>query len=765
MPEPLKFRISSELKNIIGKELITDDFIAIFELVKNCYDAASRKVDIIFKHIQDNEYSDISKLFIIDRGNGMSKIDIDEKWLLVGHSWKSEQDKELEVRDFRDKMGKRRIFAGAKGIGRFSCDRLGNKLTLYTKKEDENIIHKLDIDWDKFEEDPNKEFQMIDVIYGTIKKLEIEVEVKDFKKGTILEISSLRSKWDREKLLKLKRHLQRLINPAELGGQEFQIYLNVEEELNEDKNKKEDYDKVNGIIRNIVFEKLGINTTKINCRIDEYGRSIHTELIDKGTFIYKLEEKNEYPFLKNINIMLFYLNPVAKGTFTKIMGIEPVRYGSVFFYKNGIKINPYGNEGDDWLGLDRRKAQGTRRFLGNRDVMGRLEVYGSQRDFREVSSRDGGVIKTSALDQLTDPHKGFFYSKALVRLEKYVIEGIAWDSEKRPKDPDEIKADSFKIITQLAGSTKDKNIQIEFNENLLDIYSRKQIEKTPDIIKNIESIKNQIESKETRAYLDLQVKTVRDVFRNLRKTQRELERELKIREEQALFLESTTDEDRKDILALQHQIGIGGENINKYLLNLKKKIEKGITISNAELLDVIGNIILQVQVMSSFARAPFVTKARFDLIKNKIKGNLALFIKQYVERVYLPFNKFELDQKQLNIKIDCDPNAVFKTTFSPSDFIVIIDNLLSNSQKAKASHINITINVLNEKTLEIKVKDDGIGIKDEYLDKIFNFGFSTITGGSGIGLYHVNNIIKKYGSIIVNNNLDKGVEFILEVKR
>ena len=443
------------------------------------------------------------------------------------------------------------------------------------------------------------------------------------------------------------------------------------------------------------------------------------------------------------------------------MGIEPVRYGSVFLYKNDIKINPCGDEGDDWLGLDRRKTQGQRRFLGNRDVMGRIEVEGFQPNFKEVSSRDGGVIKTPALKQLIEE---FFYSKALTRLEKYVIEGIAWDSEKKPKDPDEIKADSFQIISQLAGSTKDENLQIEFNENLLDIYSKKQIEKTPEIIKNIESLRNQIQSKEARAYMDLQIKTVRDVFRNLDKTQKELETELKIREEQALFLESTTDEDRKDILALQHQIGIGGDNIAKFLIDLKTKIEKGEAISNLELLDIIGNIILQVQVITSFARAPFVTKARFDLESKKIKENLPLFIEQYVERVYLPFNKFKLNQKQLNIKVDCDPNAIFVMTFSPSDFIIIIDNLISNSEKAKASHINIKINVLDEKTLEIKVKDDGIGIKDEYLDKIFSFGFSA-SGGTGIGLYHVKSIMQKYGTILVNNKLEKGVEFILEVKK
>ena len=48
---PLQFKISSALKNIIGSDLISDDFIAVFELVKNSYDAHATKVEITFENI------------------------------------------------------------------------------------------------------------------------------------------------------------------------------------------------------------------------------------------------------------------------------------------------------------------------------------------------------------------------------------------------------------------------------------------------------------------------------------------------------------------------------------------------------------------------------------------------------------------------------------------------------------------------------------------------------------------------------------------
>ena len=53
--EELNFRISSALKNLIGKELITDEFVAVFELVKNSFDANAKNVRIVFKNQYDRE--------------------------------------------------------------------------------------------------------------------------------------------------------------------------------------------------------------------------------------------------------------------------------------------------------------------------------------------------------------------------------------------------------------------------------------------------------------------------------------------------------------------------------------------------------------------------------------------------------------------------------------------------------------------------------------------------------------------------------------
>ena len=758
MSEPLKFKISSELKNIIGKELITDDFIAIFELVKNSYDAKAKKVEITFFNTKKPKET---KIYVCDNGDGMSYDDLQDKWLLVAHSDKKQQQiKSDENLDYRDKIQEKRIFAGAKGIGRFSCDKLGSNLYLYTKKENDETIHVLHVDWDKFEKDPLKQFQTITVPYHKCTHLDLDIKTSDFNKGTILEISSLRSLWDRKKLLQLKRHLQRLINPDQIGqNQEFKIYLRADEYSKTDQRylaKKQHYKTINGLISNALFETLKIKTTHIGVTINNIGDKMLTELTDKDEFVYRIEERNEYPPLRNVRIKLFYMNQAAKAAFKREMGIHVVRYGSIFFYKNGIKINPYGNEGNDWLGLDRRKAQGMRRFLGNRDVIGRIEVSGVTPYFVEVSSRDGGVVRTPELDLL----EKFFKEKALRRLEKYVVEGINWDSENKPKNPDDAKADAFKIVSELADKTDDETAKIEFNENLLKKYAEKQLERTPELIKNIEAIKGLVTAQEERAYIDLQVKSVRSAFKSLANKQEELENELKQREKEAIFLRAIAGEDKKEILALQHQIGIWADKVKDYLKILTIKMENNKPISKEDLIDVIDNIMLRIKMMSSITS--FVTKAKFDLEVTKIERNLIQYVADYVQNIYIPLHEKNGDAI-LAVTVERDPNNKFMYNFNPYEFIIIVDNLISNSVKAKARKLHIKMSVLNEKELEIRFKDDGIGIPDKDTPNLFNFGFST-RGGAGIGLYHIKKILNGIQSTIeVNNHVDKGVEFIIKV--
>lgn len=60
----------------------------------------------------------------------MDASDLRNKWLFVAYSAKRD---DVEP-DYRDKIKTKRIFAGAKGVGRFSCDRLGEEVRTYVHK-------------------------------------------------------------------------------------------------------------------------------------------------------------------------------------------------------------------------------------------------------------------------------------------------------------------------------------------------------------------------------------------------------------------------------------------------------------------------------------------------------------------------------------------------------------------------------------------------------------------------------------------------------
>lgn len=412
----LKFKISSALKDLIGKDLITSDNVAIFELVKNSYDAFAKNVVITFAD---------DKIIIADNGKGMSLDDLKDKWLFLAYSGKkdgSEDAANEKQKSYRDKI--KRYYAGAKGVGRFSCDRLGQYLTITTKTESTNA-EQIKVNWAKFEIDQMIEFKDVEVEHNSI--LSPVVFPKEELHGTIIEITGLHDKnspWTREHILELKLSLQKLINPFSETS-DFVIEINCERELFKDKRELEggngyDKDIVNGPLKNSIIKILKLKTTQIDVSVnDEY---IITTLSDRGIDIYKIKERNlQFPLITNGNVSLSFLNRAAKYNFTRIMGVESKNYGSIFLFRNGFRILPFGEIGDDSWGVDYRAQQGRARYLGTRDLIGRVDIYVNNTDeLKEVSSRDSGLVDTPMSRQVYA-----FFTQVERRLERYVA-GVLW---------------------------------------------------------------------------------------------------------------------------------------------------------------------------------------------------------------------------------------------------------------------------------------------------------------------------------------------------
>lgn len=764
----MKFRISSALKDIIGKELITNDLVAIFELVKNSYDAGANEVKITFVNVKKG-INTKSRIIISDNGSGMSPNDIEEKWLFVGYSEKKFSEKELK--NFRTKIQKSRIFAGAKGIGRFSCDRLGSQLKIYTKSKEDKDFSVLDVNWETFEKDQNQEFQTIDV---NVSRSKTSPNFLGKNTGTVLEISKLNEDWDRKKLQNLKKYLQRLINPNQVSDDDaFSIKLDAKEFLSEDKTKKFAIEKINGEISNIVYEKLAMKTTMLDVHVSDNGKKIKTRLEDKGNFIFEYVELNEFLELKNICVKVSYLNTQAKSTFTRLMGIEPTQYGNIFLFKNGFRILPYGEEGDDWLGLDKRKGQGYARFLGTRELLGRVEITGYQPELREVSSRSEGLVKTKSYSQLTE----FILKKVIRVLERYVVEAIDWDSERdsdkdkregKIKKSDELKKlDTLNLIREIAGGKLDSN-KINYNKKFLELYKEKEIEKIPEIIKNIEHKITQEKKKGRKEFLtkelkklkqsiNLKEKKVKQDVKILEDEKKSLKKEKTIIETENIFLKSTSSNDKERVISLFHHIGIHSDTIKSHAGSLLTSLNAFENLPE-NVYKQIESISQLSQIVNTISKIGF--KGGITQEMEHEEQDLVIFIQEFIKNICIPY------YGSVKITIHNFVSKKLIKNFRPFEMTYVIDNLISNSKKASATEIEFKLSEEDESVI-LDVIDNGKGLSPKINDisSIFERNVTTTRGGAGLGLYDAKKILSKIKAKISAEDLDKGFRIKIVISK
>lgn len=749
----LNFKVSSALKNIIGRDLINNRFIAVFELVKNAYDAGANNVIIRFKNLK-NEKAEIS---IIDDGCGMNLDDIKNKWLFVAYSEKKISGDRAE--NYRNQISKR-IFAGAKGVGRFSCDRLGKLLNITTRKYND-IVNSIDINWDKFELDDKKEFENIPVMHKYIDKLP-----SNYSKGTILTIKELREVWTRKDLLDLKKSLKKLSNPSD-ENDDFSIYIEAEEELQEDNKSKADSEKVNGKIENDIIEKLGLKTTVLEVTIPKEGKVITTKLEDRGTFLFEISQINNFYKLKNIKVYLSYLNSTAKMNFTRIMGLIPRAYGSIFVYKNGFRIMPYGEPGQDMFDIDQRKSQGYNRFLGTRELIGRIEILGDNNDLIETSSRDGGLIRNETFEQLTN----FFIENVLKVLENYVVNIIRWgepyredkNGEKKSTiEPEDVTDTVISQISKIA--SKNKLIDINYNPEMLKKIDERKEKSVENSINQLEKIAQKKDDenllkiannlKKNTSSLHKAKEEAENETAKVKEELKNKEKEIDIRKKQNYFLENVTSRDTEKLLGAAHTSRI-------YSLTIGNDIEEVMTLlRERKNFDEIQNILARVSKVNqkNMTLSEYMLKASFSMDTDSLNEDVGDFIYQYIEEIY---NK--AISRELKIHVNKkDEETICK--FMPLSMGVVITNIVSNSEKAGAK--NLTISISEEKEfIVISFLDDGSGIEESVsnVNELFELGYTT-TNGSGVGLYNIKEMIEEMnGQVAITKDLKKGFEVVVKV--
>ncbi len=195
---------------LLGDQLIRDAGIAVFELVKNAYDADSPDVTVTMSQVDDQKGGSI---VVEDRGTGMDHDTVTNVWLEPGTDYRGEQRQ----------RGKRtpifgRLPLGEKGVGRFASHKLGTRVKLVTRKVNSPEVV-VEIDWER---DFSKKRYLADVDV-TVSERRPE-HFSGRKTGTRIEITDLRSAWNRGMVRELARAMNSICAPFGAKG-DFQTEL------------------------------------------------------------------------------------------------------------------------------------------------------------------------------------------------------------------------------------------------------------------------------------------------------------------------------------------------------------------------------------------------------------------------------------------------------------------------------------------------------------------------------------------------------------
>lgn len=215
--------------------------------------------------------------------------------------------------------------------------------------------------------------------------------------------------------------------------------------------------------------------------------------------------------------------------------------------------------------------------------------------------------------------------------------------------------------------------------------------------------------------------------------------------------------DTSTILNLHHQVTIYAVDIAQQIENLLSETADKRVIPRDEVLKALEQMAFLNRRVLAVTR--FAARANFKLDSEKIETDLAAFIADYIEQIARGAGS-----ARLRIQVE-NTHPGLKLRFNPIDASIVVDNLISNSKKAKASWIKFQLSQLDKNGLLIRVSDNGRGIAaGADKTRIFEMGYTT-TQGSGLGLYHVRQVLGEMGGSIEleDSAPGKGASFLIKV--
>lgn len=391
------FKMTARVLAHLGEDLIKDESIALLELVKNSYDAGATKCVVDFNF---DIFGSLIEISISDNGSGMSLDTIENIWLVIGTDNKKN-------RLISHRQG--RLPLGEKGIGRLGVHKLGNDIKLYSKHSDENEVY-VSIDWSKLAESKDIDDFKIDYGYSS------DSHFFDKQTGTKIIVRNLKGEWNRRKLRSVFRDLTTLNSPFSEKSDSFEVVVSSNSNvfsglpnLEAIKNAGLYYGHCTlegSIITEFSYEFKPWNVLdKIKSRsltaLDEYEKVlIHNVEVETETGkVVKREKRldlNEY----NIGRVQFDVIMYEKDSSVfSLLNIEKKglndylkENSGIRVYRDNMRVFDYGEPGNDWLSIDKRRLSRSGGSISNSLLLGsvmldRISSYG----LREKTNREGFI--------------------------------------------------------------------------------------------------------------------------------------------------------------------------------------------------------------------------------------------------------------------------------------------------------------------------------------------------------------------------------------
>lgn len=497
-------RPRARLLRTLGSDLISSDKVALIELVKNSYDADA-SIALIRFHGPLEEGK--GRIDVWDDGHGMDAATLQRSWLDIATDTKRRRPRS---------EGGRRVL-GEKGIGRLAAARLGNEMMLVTRMSHADEV-KLLIDWTDFDR-PEAYLDQIEVAWevgvpdifsDSGASLEtfsaVRGETWHRGRGTLVQIDRLSRAWDRDDLLELRTALTRLMRPrpgtdsglasADDFEFDFQVFLELVE-VNEDLQDLAGPIEPSSELQTPDYSLIGIVDAKgsATLRYSQKEPPLEEDVGLKQLWIDEDRSPHAGPFDFEINVWdrdkdaiirtlqesaAEIVAPSAKDlkgfrdTLDEVAGVS--------IYRDGFRVLPFGESGDDWLGLDLRRVQAPTRRVSNNQIIGHVFVGADTNQGLKDQSNREGILAGTAYSDL----------QKLVRAALVELETRRYTARHPKGEPGESKgglferfdlgeiraamAQSYPADQRLIGLIDDKNRDIREGvaevQNVLSRYSR-----------------------------------------------------------------------------------------------------------------------------------------------------------------------------------------------------------------------------------------------------------------------------------------------------